>query len=132
MIKAYKFCIKPNTAQQELLQHQFDAARDIYNCSLALKSYAYKKFKVKLGLKELKSRLPKLRKRHAWSKQADSQVLQQSVINLDTAYNNFFTGKGLIDVVYCSNNYHVANPKHLCKHQKILNKLQRVLSRKTK
>jgi len=64
----------------------------IYNRSLALKSYAYKKFKLKLGLKELKGRLPNLRKRHHWLKQADSQVLQQSVINLDTAFKKFFTG----------------------------------------
>ena len=92
MIKAYKFCIKPTGEQKELLQHQFDAARHIYNRSLALKSYAYKKFKLKLGLKELKGRLPKLRKRHSWLKQADSQVLQQSVINLDTAFKKFFTG----------------------------------------
>lgn len=92
MIKAYKYCIKLTEDQQELLKHQFDAARHIYNRSLALKSYAYKKFGVKLGLKELKGRLPKLRKRHAWLKQADSQVLQQSVINLDTAFKKFFTG----------------------------------------
>lgn len=92
MIKAYKFCIKPTSEQKELLQHQFDAARHIYNRSLALKSYAYKKFNLKLGLKELKGRLPTLRKRHIWLKQADSQVLQQSVINLDTAFKKFFTG----------------------------------------
>ena len=92
MIKAYKFCIKPTGEQKELLQHQFDAARHIYNRSLALKSYAYNKFKLKLGLKELKGRLPKLRKRHPWLKQADSQVLQQSVINLDTAFKKFFRG----------------------------------------
>lgn len=92
MIKAYKFRIKPTGEQKELLRHQFGAARHIYNRSLALKSYTYKKFKFKLGLKELKGRLPKLRKRHPWLKQADSQVLQQSVINLDTAFKKFFTG----------------------------------------
>ena len=92
MIIAYKFCIKPTCEQKELLQHQFDAARHIYNRSLALKSYAYKKFKLKLGLKELKGRLPKLRKRYPWLNQADSQVLQQSVLNLDTAFKKCFTG----------------------------------------
>lgn len=91
MLKTYKFCIKPTVEQEELLKLQFDASRYIFNRSLALKSYAYKRFGIKLGLKELKARLPKLKSRFSWLKDADSQVLQQSVINLDTAFKKFFT-----------------------------------------
>ncbi|TXH55212.1 MAG: transposase [Bacteroidia bacterium] len=90
MLKAYKYYIKPDIDQQKLLQNNFDAARAIYNRSLALKSYAFKKFGIQLGLKELKGRLPKLRKRHQWLKDAYSAVLQQSVINLDNAFKRFF------------------------------------------
>ena len=90
MLKAYKYCIQPNKEQQELLQNNFDAARYVYNRSLALKSYIYKRHSVTIGLKELKGRLPKLRKRHFWLKEAYSAVLQQSVINLDGAFKKFF------------------------------------------
>ena len=93
MLKAYKYCIKPTQQQQQLLQNNFDASRYVYNRSLALKSYAYKKFGITLGLKELKGRLPKLRKRHSWLKEAYSAVLQQSVINLDIAFKKFFKGQ---------------------------------------
>ena len=93
MLKAYKFCIKPTKEQQSLLQNNFNASRHIYNRSLALKSYLYKKSGIQIGLKELKGRLPTLRKRHAWLKDAYSAVLQQSVINLDTAFKNFFNKK---------------------------------------
>lgn len=90
MLKAYKYCIQPNKEQQKLLQNNFDAARSIYNRSLALKSYVYKRYGITIGLKELKGRLPKLRKRHSWLKAAYSTVLQQSVINLDGAFKKFF------------------------------------------
>ena len=76
--------------QQKLLQNNFDASRYVYNRSLALKSFVYKRFGISVGLKELKGRLPKLRVRHSWLKEASSQVLQQSVINLDIAFKNFF------------------------------------------
>jgi len=90
MLRAYKYCIKPSKAQQQLLQNNFDASRAVYNRSLALKSYIYKRFKTTIGLKELKGRLPKLRKRHLWLKDAYSAILQQSVINLDSAFKKFF------------------------------------------
>jgi putative transposase len=90
MLKAYKYCIKPNADQQQLLQNNFDAARHVYNRSLALKSYMYKRFGINLGLKELKGRLPKLRKRYIWLKVAYSATLQQTVINLDLAFKKFF------------------------------------------
>ena len=90
MLKTYKYCIKPDIHQQQLLQNNFNAVRYVYNRSLALKSYTYNRFGITLGLKELKGRLPTLRKRHLWLKDAYSASLQQSVINLDIAFKKFF------------------------------------------
>jgi len=80
----------PNKTQQKLLQKHFGATRYIYNRSLALKKYAYQKFGIKLSATQLINCLPKLKKRHSWLKEIDSQALQQSIRHLDEAFKHFF------------------------------------------
>ena len=42
MLKAYKYKIKPNTQQEELLSKFFGCVRYIYNWGLGMKTSAYK------------------------------------------------------------------------------------------
>jgi len=90
MKRAVKVRLYPNKTQQKLLQKHFGATRYIYNRSLALKKYAYQKFGIKLSATQLINRLPKLKKRHSWLKEIDSQALQQSIRHLDEAFKHFF------------------------------------------
>ncbi|TXG83546.1 MAG: transposase [Spirochaetes bacterium] len=89
-LRAYKFRIYPTTQQQTELQNNFDAVRYLWNRSLALKSFAYQKFGANIQMSTLKKRIVKLNDRHEWLKGAHSQVKQQSIINLDIAFKNFF------------------------------------------
>ncbi len=96
MLKAVKVRLYPNTEQQTAISQQIGAARYVYNRSLALRKYAYAKFGIKLGKFDLQKRITTLKKRDktSWLKHADSQILQQSISNMDKAYQNFLKGGG--------------------------------------
>lgn len=96
MIKATKVRIYPTPEQAEFLNRQFGAVRFAYNKALHIISSQYKRHGTKLNAKrDMKPLLPvakKSRKYH-WLKGFDSIALQQAVINLDKAFNNFFDPK---------------------------------------
>ncbi|WP_238131006.1 RNA-guided endonuclease InsQ/TnpB family protein [Vibrio cincinnatiensis] len=96
MLRATKVRIYPTPEQAEFLIAQFGAVRFAYNKALHLKSYMYRKHGVTLSpkkdIKPLLSVAKKSRKYH-WLKQYDSIALQQSVINLHQAFDNFFNPK---------------------------------------
>ncbi len=93
MIKATKVRIYPTPEQAAFLDCQFGAVRFVWNKALAAKNHYYKvKGKNLSPVKDLKPILAKARKsrKYGWLKEADSIALQQSVINLDKAFKNFF------------------------------------------
>lgn len=96
MLRATKVRIYPTPEQAEFLIAQFGAVRFAYNKALHLKSHMYRKHGVKLNpkkdIKPLLSVAKKSRKYH-WLKQYDSIALQQSMINLHQAFDNFFNPK---------------------------------------
>ncbi len=96
MLRATKIRIYPTKEQAEFLIAQFGAVRFAYNKALHLKSHMYRKHGVTLNpkkdIKPLLSVAKKSRKYH-WLKQYDSIALQQSVINLHQAFDNFFNPK---------------------------------------
>ena len=96
MLRATKVRIYPTQEQAEFLIAQFGAVRFAYNKALHLKSHMYRKHGVTLSpkkdIKPLLAVAKKSRKYH-WLKQYDSIALQQSVINLHTAFDNFFNPK---------------------------------------
>ncbi|QOQ70507.1 RNA-guided endonuclease InsQ/TnpB family protein [Photobacterium damselae] len=96
MLRATKVRIYPTQEQAEFLIAQFGAVRFAYNKALHLKTHMYRKHGVKLNtkkdIKPLLSVAKKSRKYH-WLKQYDSIALQQSVINLHQAFDNFFNPK---------------------------------------
>ncbi|MFH0267311.1 RNA-guided endonuclease TnpB family protein [Vibrio rumoiensis] len=96
MLRATKVRIYPSQEQAEFLIAQFGAVRFAYNKALHLKSHMYRKHGVTLNpkkdIKPLLAVAKKSRKYH-WLKQYDSIALQQSVINLHSAFDNFFNPK---------------------------------------
>ena len=96
MLRATKVRIYPTQEQAEFLIAQFGAVRFAYNKALYLKSHMYRKYGVTLNpkkdIKPLLAVAKKSRKYH-WLKQYDSIALQQSVINLHQAFDNFFNPK---------------------------------------
>ena len=94
--KAYKFRLYPNQAQQELLVVQFGHTRFVYNYMLGLRKERYQETGEGLSYQDMTALLTELKRdpEHQWLREADSQVLQQSLKDLDRAYKNFFAGRG--------------------------------------
>ncbi len=96
MLKAQKVRLYPNKEQRAMISSQIGGARYVYNRALALRKYAYTRFGIKIGKFTLINHITKLKKRDktSWLKEIDSQALQQSVANMDKAYQHFFKGGG--------------------------------------
>ena len=96
VLKAVKVRLYPTHEQQHIIASQIGAVRYVYNRTLALRFFAYKKFGLKIGKFDLIKLITKLKDREktSWLKEADSQALQQSVANMDSAYKHFFKGGG--------------------------------------
>lgn len=88
--KAYKYRIYPNQAQKDLLAIQFGHARFVYNAGLAARKRAFFETGVGLTYNDTAWLLKMWKHGLPWLKAADSQVLQQSLMDLDKAYKNFF------------------------------------------
>ncbi len=95
--RAYKFRIYPNKAQREQLAKQFGAVRFVYNHFLRARIDYYianKDNETKKGLTyhDTSAMLTQLKKRtdFEWLQESNAQTLQQSLRDLDRAYNNFF------------------------------------------
>jgi putative transposase len=95
MIKAYKYKIKPNKQQQELLSKFFGCVRFIYNWGLNIKTSAYKENGIRVGYSELCKKLPVMKKQeeYKWLNECPGVSLQQSLRNLDNAFTMFFRKK---------------------------------------
>ncbi|UYW19768.1 RNA-guided endonuclease InsQ/TnpB family protein [Vibrio parahaemolyticus] len=96
MLRATKIRIYPTIEQAEFLESQFGAVRFAYNKALHIKTHFYKKKSISLSLKkEIKPLLSlgKKSRKYSWLSQFDSISLQQSIINLDKAFSNFFNPK---------------------------------------
>lgn len=92
MLRAYKYRLYPNKEQSDLINKHIGACRFIYNLALETKNFAYASHRKKLSCFDLISQIPDLKKECIWLKEIDSQALQQSVINLDKAFTQFFKG----------------------------------------
>ncbi|WP_100643238.1 RNA-guided endonuclease TnpB family protein [Alteromonas facilis] len=96
MLRATRVRIYPTLEQAEFLNAQFGAVRFAYNKALHIKKHFYSRYGQTLSpKKDLKPLLSvgKRSRRYNWLKQFDSIALQQSVINLHTAFDNFFNPK---------------------------------------
>jgi putative transposase len=90
--KSYKFKIAPDNEQKELLAKHFGACRFVFNHYLNSRKETYLEEKKSLNYYDNANDLTLLKKdeRFVWLKEINSQSLQSSLRNLDTAYNKFF------------------------------------------
>ena len=88
--KTYKFRIYPNKKQKEILAKTFGCCRFVYNHYLAKKIELYKTSKITLSYNQCCSDLTQLKKELVWLKEVDKFSLQNSLKNLDNAYQKFF------------------------------------------
>ena len=106
--KAFKFRFYPDSEQVSLLNHFFGSARFVFNQTLNYSINHYQSKETQLtddygdlitinndNFKSLSSTdrinyIKELKLNNPWLHEVSSIVLQQSVINLNNAYNNFF------------------------------------------
>lgn len=92
--KAFKFRIYPNVGQQEKLSAQFGCARFVYNHYRRVREEYYYETGTGLSYNDCQNDLAdRLKPEFTWLKDADSQVLQSAIRDLDAAYQNFFKGR---------------------------------------
>jgi len=90
MIRGYKIKIYPNNEQKQILLKNIGSCRFVYNHFLALKKQTYLETGKNITYNVMSKELTKLRKEIDWLQEAQFQPLQQSLRNLDVAYNRFF------------------------------------------
>ena len=87
----YRFRIYPNTEQINYLNEQIGFSRFVYNFFLERSINLYKNYGIKTNYCSNTVILPLLKKGFPFLKEANSQSLQASLKNLDTAFQRFFT-----------------------------------------
>ncbi len=110
MLKSIKIKLYPNEIQENYISNLLGSSRFVYNQCLNFKSTEYGLWNNNTGIKETGKYLTKLKKEHKWLRDVHSKVLQQSIINLEQSYKNFF--KGL------KSKHNVGFPSYKSKHQK--------------
>jgi putative transposase len=110
MLKGVKIRIYPNKHQKELIAKTFGCCRLVYNKGLALRKDAYETTKESIGYKETNAMLTSLKKNVEFEflKEVDSMALQQSLRDLDKAYQNFFRTKQGFPKFKSKRNHHDA------------------------
>ncbi|MFN8489685.1 MAG: RNA-guided endonuclease TnpB family protein [Caldilineaceae bacterium] len=100
ILKAFKSRLYPDEEQQAKLAIQFGHARFVYNAALELRKEMYFKKDLSINYADCAWFLAQAKDdpQLAWLKDADSQVLQQSLMDLDKAYKRFFDldAKGML------------------------------------
>jgi len=94
--RAYKFRIYPTLCQEEILRKTIGSCRFVYNWALAQKREAWVTQKKSVSYNATSKGLTELKDspERKWLNEVSSVCLQQSLRNLDSAFNNFFKKKG--------------------------------------
>jgi putative transposase len=92
MLITYKYKLKPNDEQIVLLNKHFGSIRFVYNHFLNERKTEYETNKNSINYYDNAKSLTELKKddNYSWLKEINSQSLQDSLKNLETAYKNFF------------------------------------------
>jgi putative transposase len=93
MYKAYKYRAYPTDSQKVSIEKHFGCARFVYNWGLETKIKAYKETGKSPTFFGIISMLAPLKEEKVWLKEVTAQTLQKSLMNLNTAYTNFFRTK---------------------------------------
>lgn len=92
MLKAIKIRIYPSGVQKQFISKQLGCCRKVYNLLLDYRKIEWEQNNKSIGLKELGKYLTDLKKQDDYSylNEVHSKILQQSMQDLNSAYNNFF------------------------------------------
>lgn len=95
MLKSYKYKLKPSEEQIVLLDKHFGSIRFVYNYFLNERKNEYETNKNTINYYDNAKSLTELKKQddYCWLNEINSQSLQNSLKNLETAYKNFFRFK---------------------------------------
>ena len=88
--KAFKFRLYPNKKQEEQLAKTFGCIRFVYNYYLNKRIELYKTEQRSMNYNDCSADLTKLKQELVWLKEIDKFALQNSLKDLDKAYQNFF------------------------------------------
>lgn len=96
MYKAIKYELNPTKEQKKRIKQTCGCCRLVYNIMLDRKIKAYKEDGTSLSAYDLMKQLTTLKTELTFLKESPNAALQQSIIDLDKAYKNFFRkgGKG--------------------------------------
>ena len=87
---SHKFRIYPNSEQQALIARTFGCTRFVYNHFLNLRKETYEASGETINYVKSSAMLTQLKKELTWLKEVDSIPLQESLRDLDFAYQGFF------------------------------------------
>ncbi|MGY3725149.1 putative transposase [Granulicatella balaenopterae] len=95
MIRAIKVKLYLTKKQEELMWKSAGVARFSYNWGLGYLNDYYEENKKSLSIEELRKDFTKLRKsdEYPWLKEVSSDIPQQALKDLGTAFKNFFNGE---------------------------------------
>ena len=95
MLKAHKVRIYPNKQQALAFDKHFGCSRFVFNWALALQKRYYAMFGKSLSRTQIQSQLVKKKKtdKFAWLNEVNSQSLLNALLNVYTAFTNFFKGR---------------------------------------
>lgn len=93
MLKAIKVRIYPTDQQSVTLAKHFGCTRWLWNLCLSVMTETYKTTGKGISALTMKKQIPALKAEYEWLKECYSQCLQQSVLNLSQAFQNFFEGR---------------------------------------
>ncbi len=93
--KVYRFRMRPTKAQEAGLYHMAGARRFVYNWALKRRKSYYAEHGKGISAKQLSSELTALKTQPdtLWLKEADSQLLQQALKDVERAFRNFFANR---------------------------------------
>ena len=90
MLRAIKYELNPTNAQKVLIKQTCGCCRKVYNIMLDRKISTYKDGKKKISTYDLIKELVPLKKELPYLKEVSSYALQQSVMNMGSAFEQFF------------------------------------------
>ena len=90
MLRAIKYELNPTSTQKEHIKRTCGCCRKVYNTMLDRKISAYKNGKNKVSTYDLIKELVPLKEEFPYLKDVSSQALQQAVINMGNAFEQFF------------------------------------------
>ena len=119
MLKAIKVRIYPDDVQKQFISRQLGCCRKIYNLLLDYKKTEWEQNKHSVGLKDMGKYLTKLKTKdeYFYLNEVHSKVLQQSMQDLNKAFDNFFKSlKKISQLVILNLNLNMIINNHVDSH----------------